>query len=109
MKIHNRQSNKQVFFFYKYVNIFIQIEAKPVKNVSPFLLFSGHSELKTGPSVSPHSSSMETFREEERLRLSDRNSILMMQTNVYIIDPVVTGVPNTNYFVQFYLSSGRFW
>ena len=93
MKIHNRQSNKQVFFFYKYVNIFIQIEAKPVKNAS----------------VSPHSSSMETFREEERLRLSDRNSILMMQTNVYIIDPVVTGVPNTNYFVQFYLSSGRFW
>ena len=49
MKIHNRQSNKQVFFFYKYVNIFIQIEAKPVKNVSSFLLFSGHSELKTGP------------------------------------------------------------
>ena len=49
MKIHNRQSNKQVFFFYKYVNIFIQIEAKPVKNKSSFLLFSGHSELKTGP------------------------------------------------------------
>ena len=48
MKIHNRQSNKQVFFFYKYVNIFIQIEAKPVKNASSFLLFSGHSELKTG-------------------------------------------------------------
>ena len=47
MKIHNRQSNKQVFF-YKYVNIFIQIEAKPVKNASSFLLFSGHSELKTG-------------------------------------------------------------
>jgi len=28
-------------------------------------------------SVSPRSSSMETFRSEERLRLSDRNSILM--------------------------------
>ena len=39
---------------------------------------------------------METFREEERLRLSDRNSILMTQTNVYIINPVVMGVPNTN-------------
>ena len=48
MKIHNRQSNIQVFFFYKYVNIFIQIEAKSVKNASSFLLFSGHSELKTG-------------------------------------------------------------
>ena len=28
-------------------------------------------------SVSPRSSPMGTFREEERLRLSDRNSILM--------------------------------
>ena len=32
-----------------------------------------------------------TFREEERLRLSDRNSILMTQINVYIINPVVMG------------------
>ena len=31
------------------------------------------------------------FREEERLRLSSRNSILMMQINVYIINPVVMG------------------
>ena len=30
------------------MNIFIQIEAKPVKNASSFLLFGGHSELKTG-------------------------------------------------------------
>ena len=29
------------------------------------------------------------FRVEERLLLSDRNSILMMQINVYIINPVV--------------------
>ena len=32
-----------------------------------------------------------TFREEERLRLSGRNYILMTQTNVYIINPVVMG------------------
>ena len=32
------------------------------------------------------------FRMEERLPVSDRNSILMMQTNVYIINLVVVGV-----------------
>ena len=32
-----------------------------------------------------------TFREEEGLRLSDRNSILMTYINVYIINPVVMG------------------
>ena len=32
-----------------------------------------------------------TFREEERLRLSDRNSILMTYINVYMINPVVMG------------------
>ena len=32
-----------------------------------------------------------TFREEERLRLSVRNSILMTLLNVYIINPVVMG------------------
>ena len=32
-----------------------------------------------------------TFREEECLRLSDRNSILMTWINVYIINPVVMG------------------
>ena len=32
-----------------------------------------------------------TFREEERLRLSDRNSILMTLINVYSINPVVMG------------------
>ena len=31
-----------------------------------------------------------TFRAEERLRLSDRNSIMVTQINVYIIDLVVT-------------------
>ena len=45
-------------------------------------------------SVSPHSSPMGTFRAEERLRLSGRNSILMTQTNVYIINPVVTNLSN---------------
>ena len=33
----------------------------------------------------------DVFRAEERLRLSDSNSILMMQINVYIINPVVMG------------------
>ena len=32
-----------------------------------------------------------TFRAEERLRLSDRNSILLTKINVYIINPVVMG------------------
>ena len=32
-----------------------------------------------------------TFREEERLRLSGRNSKLMTQTSVYIMNPVVVG------------------
>ena len=40
---------------------------------------------------SARSSPMGTFRAEERLRLSGRNSILMTQTNVYIINPVVMG------------------
>ena len=39
--------------------------------------------------VSPSSSPPGTFRAEERLRLSDRNSILMTQINVYIMSPVV--------------------
>ena len=38
-------------------------------------------------SVSPRSSPLGTFRAEERLRPRDRNSILMMQINVYIINP----------------------
>ena len=37
----------------------------------------------------PRSSLLWTFRAEERLRLSGRNFILMMQINVYIIKPVV--------------------
>ena len=47
-------------------------------------------------SVSPRSSPSGTFRKEERLRLRVRNSILMTQSNVYIINPVVYGVSNTN-------------
>ena len=41
--------------------------------------------------VTPRSSPLGTFRAEECLRLSGRNSILMMQLNVYIINPVVMG------------------
>ena len=54
----------------------------------------GHMSFQEQPaktSVSPHSSPPGTFREEERLRLSSRNSILMTHTNVYIINPVVMG------------------
>ena len=47
-------------------------------------------------SVSPRSSPPGTFRKEERLRISDRNSILMTQSNVYIMNSVVYGVSNTN-------------
>ena len=42
-------------------------------------------------SVSLHSSPQGTFHSKERLRLSDRNSILMTQINVYIKTPVVMG------------------
>ena len=37
-----------------------------------------------------------TFREEEPLPLSDRNSILMTKINVYIINPVVMVFQNAN-------------
>ena len=46
--IHNRQSNKQVFFSLEFVNILLQMEAKAVKDASSLLHFSGHSELETG-------------------------------------------------------------
>ena len=42
-------------------------------------------------SISPRSSPLGTFRTEERLQLSGRNSILMTQINVYIINPAVMG------------------
>ena len=35
--IHNRQSNKQVFFSLEFVNILLQIEAKAVKTASSLL------------------------------------------------------------------------
>ena len=41
--------------------------------------------------VSPCSSQLGTIHQEERLRLSDRNSILMTKINVYIVNPVVMG------------------
>ena len=44
--IHNRQSNKQVFFSLEFVRILLQMEAKAVNNVSSLLQFSGHSELE---------------------------------------------------------------
>ena len=46
--MHNRQSNKQVFFSLEFVNILLQMEAKPVNNASSLLSFSGHRELGTG-------------------------------------------------------------
>ena len=33
MKIHNRESNKQVFFWLEFVNVLLQIEAKAVKKM----------------------------------------------------------------------------
>ena len=47
-------------------------------------------------SVSPRSSPLGTFRAEERLPLSDRNSILMTQISVYRINPVVMGFQKIN-------------
>ena len=35
--IHDRQSNKQLFFSLEFVNILLQIEAKAVKNASSLL------------------------------------------------------------------------
>ena len=54
-----------------------------------WLMMETPSLLKT--SVSPRSSPLGTFRVEECLQLSGKNSILMMQINVYIINPVVMG------------------
>ena len=51
----------------------------------------GPSAQPAKTSVSPRSSPLGAFHAEERLRLSDRNSILMTQINVYIINPVVMG------------------
>ena len=109
-------SNKQVFFFYKYVNIFIQIEAKPVKNASSFLLFSGHSELKTGPlsglacenirfsslfvdgDVSGGGTSA---TQRQKFHTDDTNQCLHNRSSCH---------GGSKYkFVQFCLSSGRFW
>ena len=47
-----------------------------------------------------------TFRAEERLRLSDRNSVLMTQINVYIINPVVMGI-NLSHFTSLMVDFGK--
>ena len=39
--------------------------------------------------VSPRSSQLGTFHAEELLRLSDRNSVLTTQINVYLVNSVV--------------------
>ena len=58
--------------------------------ISPDMINDWHPyPVKT--SVSPYSSPLGTFRLEERLRLSGKNSILMTQINVYIINRVVMG------------------
>ena len=44
----------------------------------------------------------ERFGRRNVCDLAGRNSVLMMQINVYIINPVVMGF-------QFYVYSGRFW
>ena len=46
--MHNRQSNKQVFFLLEFVNILLQMDAKAVKNAPSLFQFSSHSELETG-------------------------------------------------------------
>ena len=61
----------------------------PITISSP--LSGGSVNYPAKTSVSARSSPLRTFREEERLRLSDRNSILMTQINVYTINPVVMG------------------
>ena len=55
--------------------------------------------------ISLHSSLLAMFCEEERLRLSVRNSILMTLINVYIINPVQS-LDSKCKFVQFYISPG---
>ena len=55
------------------------------------ILFDAPFDSLPKTSVSPRSLPLGTFRAEERLRLRDRNSILMTQINVYLINPVVVG------------------
>ena len=51
-----------------------------------------------GTAVSHRSLPLGTFGEEEHLRLSDRNIILMTQIDVYIINWIVTGIQMQNLF-----------
>ena len=51
-----------------------------------------------GTAVSHCSSPLERFGEEEHLRLSNRNTILMTEINVYIINRVVMGFQVQNLF-----------
>ena len=60
-----------------------------LKLINLFLRGSFVKKQPAKTSVSPRSSPLKKFRAEERLRLSDRNSILMTQINVYTIPPVV--------------------
>ena len=66
-------------------------------------------ELACDNSHSPCSSPLATFCEEERLRLSDRNSILMSDISqcLHIKNLVQSFGPKVK-FVQFYISPGRF-
>ena len=59
--------------------------------------------------ISPCSSPLATFCEEERLRLNDRNSILMSDISqcLHIKNLVQSFGPKVK-FVQFYISPGRF-
>ena len=59
--------------------------------------------------ISPSSSPLATFCEEECLRLSDRNSILMSDISqcLHIKNLVQSFGPKVK-FVQFYISPGRF-
>ena len=51
-----------------------------------------------GTAVSHCSSPLGSFGEEEHLRLSNRNTILMTEINVYIINRVVMGFQVQNLF-----------
>ena len=55
------------------------------------ILYTERGQKPAKRSVCPRSSPLGTFRAEERLRFSDRNSILMTQITVYIINPIVMG------------------
>ena len=84
-------------------------QARKSLNVAGFSLKFCVARYMKFVAISPHSSPLATFCEEERLRLSDRNSTLMSDISQCLhIKNLIQSFGSKYKFVQFYISSGRF-